>query len=404
VRSALHAAVEVRTRGRDTVSADLSGGMDSTSLCFLAAATGTRLVTHHWQPLDAANDDLQWAERAAALMPGARHLQLEPDRGPAWFEPLPGQYGPQDVLEGPLPWHRNRSRMEYTALRVAAEGSCVHLTGLGGDELFSPTPTYLWSLVRRRPLHALPTVARARRLNRWALTDTVRRLADHHSFEQALSAMADTLRAPVPGPHTPPMGWSGEPRMPGWATPDATDAVRRRLRRAAEHAEPLHPQRLQHQVLESVVLSGGALRQMYLAVGRHGVRWEAPFLDDRVVEAALAVRVEDRAARGRYKPVLSTALAGDVPAELLGRRTKGEFSAEIYAGLHRGRKTLLELCDDLWLAQLGLVDAAVLRAALLAPKPETRHLAPFANTLACEAWLRSPGAVGALQPVAGELR
>ncbi|GAA4800216.1 asparagine synthase-related protein [Streptomyces ziwulingensis] len=404
VRQALRACVETRTRGRDTVSADLSGGMDSTTLCFLAGATGTRLVTHHWLPLDAANDDDRWAVRAAALLPGAAHLRLAPDEGPAWLEPLPGQYGPEDVLEGPLPWHRNRSRMEHTARRVAAEGSRLHLTGLGGDELFSPTPTYLWSLVRRRPVRGVATAARARALNRWHLRDTVRALADGRSFARTLTQMAARLQAPAPGPHEPPMGWSGHPRMPAWVTPGAADAVRGRLLRAAAGAEPLHPDRLQHQVLESVLLSGGALRQMRPAMRRADVSWEAPFLDDRVVEAALAVRIEDRAARDRYKPVLTAAMRPDVPAELLGRRTKGEFSAEIYAGLHGGRGALLELCDDLRLARLGLVDADALRRALLAPKPETRHLSPLINTLACEAWLRSPSADRPRRQPAGDPR
>lgn len=410
VRDALRDAVAARARGR-TISADLSGGMDSTSLCFLAAATGTDLITHHWRPLDPANDDAVWARRAAGHLPGVRHRSMATDSRPAWFHESPDGPPPHGGpgaggVEGPLPWHRNRAQMEHLAAAVAADASEAHLMGVGGDELFSPTPTHLWTLVRSRPLPGLRAVNRARMLNRWGLRATVRGLADRGTFASSLLGTADGLTLPPLPPAVPPMGWGGSIRMPPWATPEAVGAVRRLIREtAAEHPEPLHPARSQHQVLEAAVISGGALRQMNLALSRFGVPWEAPFLDDRVLEAALRVRIEDRAAPGLYKPVLAAALRGVVPDVFLGRRSKGEFSAEVYEGLERGRHRLTQWCDDLRLAGLGLVDADALRTALLSPKPESRHLAPFETTVACESWLRSVGAdASGAEILAGEPR
>lgn len=393
VRSAMLDAVRVRTQGGGTISADLSGGMDSTSLCFLTDAVGGNLLTHHWKPLDRANDDAAWAQRAAESLPVARHRFVEVDQAPNWFESRSQQDGTRDDIEGPPSWHRNRAHIEYLSEIDAAEGSTVHLTGLGGDELFGTLPTHLWSLFRKHPVTSISTIHRYRVVNRWALGATVRSLADTTTFAKALARAADVIDAPPPRPFDVLMGWQAEPRLPFWVTRDAVETVRRLLRESAgTNPSPLDPDRVQHQLIEGAVVSGGAIRQLRFALARFGVDWEAPFLDDRVIEAAMSVRVEDRAGRGLYKPVLVAAMRGIVPDEMLGRRSKGEYTAEAYEGLLRNRNVLLRLCDDLNLAKLGLVNADALRVALLNPGPESRDLNPFDNTLACETWLRSPSA------------
>ncbi|UXX91729.1 asparagine synthase-related protein [Streptomyces sp. AD2-2] len=183
------------------------------------------------------------------------------------------------------------------------------------------------------------------------------------------------------------------------------DAVRRLLRDTAEreHPEPHHRDRAQHQTLDIVVQSGSGIRQLDTALADLGVACEAPFLDDRVVEAALSVRIEDRLVSGDFKPMLRRAVRGIVPEEILARRSKGEFSAEAFQGMRRNRGDLLALCDDLRLARLGLVDPDALRTALLGPKSQSRQLVPYENTLACESWLRSVAApASGVASLAGE--
>lgn len=393
IQAALLDAVEVRAGGRGTVSADLSGGLDSTSLCFVAAGFAGHLVTYHWQPMDAANDDTLWADRAAGYLTAGRHRSVSIDFLPR-FDDGPADGGEAlDDVEGPPPWNRGRAHKAAVARAVAAEGSALHLIGLGGDELFGALPAYLWSLVRKHPVSSLRSVRRSQLRNRWRLSGMVRGLADRTSFAGWLEQIAERITATAPGPCDAAFGWTAEPRMPLWATGEACEAVRRELRAAAATAPgPLDPDRVRHQVVDSVAVSGRAVRQLRWALARFGVDWEAPFLDDQVIEAALAVRVEDRVISGAYKPVLTAAMRGVVPGPVLDRRSKGEFSAEAYAGLHRSRPALLEQCEDLQLARLGLVDAGALRDALLRPGPETRHLIPFESTLSCETWLRSPSA------------
>jgi asparagine synthase (glutamine-hydrolysing) len=407
LRDALSEAVAARVPADGRVSADLSGGLDSTSLCFLADTAGADLTTQHWQPVDRANDDTGWARRAADLLTRARHRFVDPASAPSWFDPdLHDEDGRRDP-EGPLNWTRNRAHLEHQANILNDEGIRLHLIGVGGDELFGLQSAYLWSLVRRQPMRSLPIVRRAQLVNRWSLRSTATGLLDRTSFAGSLAAMADGIEHPrPPRPGQAPQRWGSDAQLPPWASRAAVDTVVRQLRSAAgTGTAPLDPDRLQHQMLQSVLRSGVAIRQLNSALGYLGVSWEAPMLDDRILELALSVRVEERVQRGRYKPVLTAALRGVVPDPILERRTKGEFSAEMYEGRQRNLRALLELVDDLELARLGLVDAAVLRGELLKPYPEPRHLKVFEATLAYETWLRSPSAAGprTTLPV-GELR
>lgn len=391
LRRTLLDALTARLQGPEAISSDLSGGLDSTSLCFLATSAGADLVTHHRMPRDRANDDTTWARRAAIHLPRARHRFWETRESPSWYENFGDRDAPGNDAEGPGAWNRNRAYLERLAQADIVEGASLHLLGLGGDELFSPLPSYLWSLARAHPLRSLPAVNKRRAANRWGVASTIRGLVDRSSFGRSLADAADELTAPEGSPSYAPLGWGGGARMPPWATTDAVGTVRRLLRETAdEDPSPLCPDHVRHQMMEFVIHSGSTIRQMNLAFARYGVEWSAPYLDDRVIDTTLAIRIEDRAAWGRYKPVLTAAMRGQVPDEILDRRTKGEYSAEEYDGLQRNRQPLLEMCEDLQLSRLGLVDAAPLRAAISSLSPDTQQLTPLQTTLACESWLRSP--------------
>ncbi|GAA1587365.1 hypothetical protein GCM10009678_82320 [Actinomadura kijaniata] len=389
VREALREAVAVRARGAATISADLSGGMDSTSLCFLAADAVDRLVTTRWEAVNPTDEDQVWAGLAADHLPDARHLVLPRETAPSWFADLAE---PDPDIEGPFAWIRTRSRLTHMARQVAAAGSADHLTGHGGDELFMSSPLDLHTLARTRRAGAIRHLRAHRAMYRWRLVPTVRGLLENGSFGSWLVSSAGTLTDPVRETGgSPSFSWGIGYRLPPWATPDAVAAVRRLLRRTgAAGPEPLAPQRGRHATLQDVRLCGDTLRRVDRLTSRSGVRWHAPFVDDRVVEAALAIRIEDTTMPDRYKPALTTAMRGVLPDAVRGRATKAEYSAEAYDSLRRRRAELLELCGaDMRLARLGLVDAARVRSVLEALPPSSLALTPLISTFACETWLRS---------------
>jgi asparagine synthase (glutamine-hydrolysing) len=390
VRAALATALDIRARSADVLSADLSGGLDSTVLCFLAVHAGANLVTYHVAPLDRGNADTAWARLAAQSLPSAAHRVLEADRAENWFNADLQSGGPDSAWEGPGTWASGLPHIRDLAARAAGEGSRVHLTGFGGDELFGRMPAAPWSLARARPPASLRLLNRYRLANRWSAAGTVRSLADRRSFAEHLAAAAQRIDGPPPPLSEPDFGWVFAPRLPRWATKDAVALVKARLMAAAQaDPQPLAADRTLHQALASLVYEGSIIRQINTALAGSPIRWDAPLLDDRVVEAALATRVEDRLTGGRFKPLLVTAAAGAVPARILGRRDKGEFSAEGFKGLAHNRERLLDLCEDSRLARLGLIDPAAFRSALLNPGVMSHDLQPIETTVACESWLRS---------------
>ncbi|MFD0415442.1 asparagine synthase-related protein [Streptomyces sp. NPDC127108] len=404
VRAALTAAVAACVAGRGTVSADLTGGLDSTSLCFLAAReqdrarpAGAKLVTLRWQSLDPENDDATWAARAAAQLPDSEHITPDHDQTPLWYSDLTALTGAAVPTDEPGPWVRDGARMAALCRLMTGRGSRLHLMGGGGDELFSTFPPHLHDYVRSHPLAAYSRIRTQRASQHWPLGPLLRQLADRRTFAQWLTAWAEGLGVAEPSSAAlvrgaPSTAWGVDLRMPPWATPDAVRAVRGLLLEAAENAEtaePLAPRRGQHTALACVRTGGRGLRQLDQVTSARGLGQAAPYLDDAVIEAALAIRVAERGSPGRYKPVLAEAVRGTVPDDVLRRHTKGEYSTDFHTALRHNRGALVELFDDSRLARAGLVDDAAVRASLLGVHPTPEGLRSLSSSLGTEIWLRA---------------
>lgn len=389
---ALFTAVSLRIDDHGCLSADLSGGFDSTSLCFVAAAVGADLITYHVAPLDRANADSTWARMAASHLRTARHRVLSAGRAENYFDV---SHGPEIVrthAEGPPTWTSGLGHVLDLSVAASGEGATAHLMGLGGDELFGLMPVYLWTLLRRSPVRGMATARGFQLRNRWPLGETLKGLFGRSRFAPDLGVVAEEICRPRPRSAIArsEFGWTAAPTLPPWATPETIETVQRVLQEAAaSRPEPLGADRLRHQILSSIVFEGTTIRHINNVVDGDGPRWEAPLLDAHVIEAALSLRVADRFDPRQPKPLLARAMRGVAPSEMFDRRDKGEFSAEMFEGLRRNRDRLLALCEDSRLAELGLIDASVLRTRLLNPGTLAADLGPFENTLAHESWLRS---------------
>ncbi|CAL9507290.1 hypothetical protein SUDANB171_03553 [Streptomyces sp. enrichment culture] len=391
VRGALEDSVATCTSGGGTISADLSGGLDSASVCFLTAARReTSLVTFRWDSVDPSNDDAVWARRATNELPDSPHVVIGSDETPDWFTGIGTM---RLVTDEPVNWARDVVKLSDTLSRARAHGSRLHLTGCGGDEILTPLPAYLADQVRSHPVRVLGRL-RHHRLD-WHLSRTtiLRALLDNTPYPAWLRRAGDRLTAPRPPELTDLMSWRPEPRLPVWATPDAVAATRTALRDAAEQCPgPLAPQRSVHGVLQQMCESGNALRELNRAMP--GPEYAYPYNDDAVVTAALSAHPLEAAAPGRYKPLLTTAMHGIVPQRILARDNKGVYDADYYRAVDRRRGDILALLDSSHLARAGVIDPEALRRVLhsFTPLPVLAALIP---TVACEIWLRSlPSAPG----------
>ncbi|WP_369215001.1 asparagine synthase-related protein [Streptomyces flavofungini] len=395
VRTALRGAVAARAAREAPVSVDLSGGMDSTSLAFLAGAGGTKLVTYRFAETDTGNDDAHYARLAARRLPRARHVVDAVEAGATMFAGLGPRAVEADHADAePFGWVRSRARIEHLARTMADAGSRTHLAGHGGDELFrTGSHTHLHDFVRRFPVGGLGRVRDYRAMARASWPATLRALADRRDPARELSRQARRLAAGTP-PATRDgwrVGWAPMPWLPVWASGAAVEAARSVLDAAVKAGpQPLAPWREQHEVLLLARCTGGLVAQADRLTRRTaGVGLAVPFLDDQVLHAALAVRPQDRNTPRRYKPLLAEAMRGIVPREVLERRTKGEFSADLYRGWQRNRGEILALMEDSRLAAHGLIDPGLLRRTLAGPHTSAAPLGSLDATLAAEVWLRS---------------
>ncbi|MEV3987694.1 lasso peptide isopeptide bond-forming cyclase [Streptomyces sp. NPDC049837] len=385
VREALSEAVGARTRQGGVVSCDLSGGLDSTSICFLADRSPARVVASTWPGRDPADTDLFWAEQAIRSLPDVEHVVHDADASPLVYDDL---LGIDDLLDEPTIGVMDRSRVLHHLPAMAERGSRLHLTGIGGDHVAWCSEAYYHRLLRTRPLFALRQLRGFKALWQWPLGATARALADSRPYSTWLADARCHLRDPLPATVATSLGWGMPPRLFDWVTPDAERAARRALNEAAESASPLHPDRGLHADLEQILSCTRIIRQWDRMAARAGVPMASPFLDDRVIEACLAVRPSERVTPWQYKPLLSAAMHGIVPDACLRRSNKAAASMDASNGLREHRADLLALWEDSRLERLGLVDGKALRRLAERPAtPELRH-ATLYSTIAAEVWLR----------------
>ena len=384
LREALSAAVATRTAGRELVSCDL-GGVDSTAVCSMAAHGRVKVVAYTAASLDPLGDDVTWAARTVAGLGNVEHHVIPAEEMPLVYHGV----ALTERLDEPCSATVDRERWLTIARRAATRGSRLHLVGFGGDELLYGSLAHLHALLRSSPGTALRHLRGFAAKYRWPRGQMLRQLTDRSPYRVWLARVADTVTAPQPPLDDPLLDWGFRPRLPPWTTAAAVEAVRGLIRTEASAAVPLAKGRGQHRELETMRFVSRMTRQFDQMAARHGITLAAPYYDDRVIEAGLAVRPEERITPWRYKPLIAEAMRGIVPDESLARQTKANGSSDLDPGLRRHRAELLALWEGSRLARLGLIDQNALRELCTRPLPPELQFGGLDQTVACEVWLRS---------------
>ncbi|CAK7288455.1 asparagine synthase-related protein [Streptomyces misionensis] len=397
VREAVTTAVARRVAGEGRISADLSGGVDSSTITSLAAARTRLLAVTYTDERMGEQDDVLYAEKVAADRTSITHAWVHGTRdGVQHFDGL-ADPAALPVTDTPAMTLGLLAIKAAQLAPVATYGTTAHLTGRGGDDVLDAVPSMVIDQYRAgKRLEATSRTIALARARHHAVHPLLRQAARTHatSYPQALTALAEELSGPGPlwrpalMPVTQMLSWCGMTGAAPWLTRAARTAVADLVAARAETADAHAGPGQVHERLALEVMGDG--HATYDAIARQlwGIPVHAPFLDTPVVDVCHAIPGWQRARPGDFKPLARAAFTGSVPAFLLNRRTKTAFTGSVYAGLRSNAPVLRRLLTGSLLAQSGLLDAAQAVAALeAAVRGEPAPLAGLHTLIVTELWL-----------------
>jgi asparagine synthase (glutamine-hydrolysing) len=341
-------AVEDRLASDWPLIAQLSGGLDSSSIVCVADAVYRRNGVKR-PPL----------VTASAVFPGldcdetpyldavARHVMFSSER---WDGTAEGPWDGTVPATGD-PWSAAPPGQADTVFDIARRhGSRAILSGFGGDELLFERGIFRDLAARGRWLQLLRESA----------------LAPRYSTETAWHFLQDGLRGLVPeaarsaygrlraGRRGPAPGWLAPRLRRFWSEPNGENG---RAPKLDSCTQEMTWQRLTsgHMLLALEVQRGQA--------ARHGVDVRYPFLDARLVQFVLGLPYSCRLPGGRMKVLLRKGLDDLLPRKIARRRRVTTFDTSIRIHLRRILPQVRAvLTDGAWASSAFLDRSQVLAA------------------------------------------
>ena len=386
----LRSSIGARTAHAPTVSTDLSGGLDSTTLSFYTAELNKDHHTFFINSTHEENNDRVWAARAAREV-GSAHITAQYQEAMSALE-SPEAISLALLPEGPSMTSASAAAAPWIQQKLEASGSTIHLNGHAGDALFGPVSTMLWSLVRSRTPGKLQRAMRHCALNRVPRRAAISMLARQGSITSDLrSLIGEKLTLPK-YPESQYAHWVVTPNIHRAITENARstflDLVADMVDQKVEH---LSADRTTHQILQFLSVHGTDVRRMNQAMGRNSSMYhDSPYLDIRVVEAALALNISERAYQYPAKPLLSAARPENMSIDYFLRRDKGEYSTETFDEHSSQRDRIRKLfLDGSELEDLGIISRPLLLSSLDEYSVDGQSFVNTSYLEIAERWLRS---------------
>jgi asparagine synthase (glutamine-hydrolysing) len=364
VRSVLEEAVACRLRASGRVGADLSGGIDSSSVVGLVRSLEERgrvsglgfetfsLVFPEHRACDESGyiDSVvsRWRVRSNALPPELPSLDAYARAARRWLS---------------HPGFPNGTMALSLARRAGANGFRVMLSGVGGDEAFGGSAYRYADLLASLDLPELLTELRHDRhlvdFYQWRLSPPIQ-CGLRPLVPDVVRRVYRAMR-----PARPSVAWIGRKlheraRLEERFLPPAHGP-----RSIDEHSLPAAPfASYAQRDTYSLFASGWLVEALELEermAASFGLELRHPFLDRRVVELALALPDEQKFSRATSKRVLRRAMSPVLPARVERRTDKGRFGTFAAAALTADFQELLEHSR---IGEIGWIEPRTVRAML----------------------------------------
>ena len=383
-RIALAESVRRRLRSDHPVLAELSGGMDSSSIVCMADRVIAR-GSAGAQKLDTVSyyDDSEpnWNER-----PFFRKVEEQRARTGLHID-VSSNRGLGSIFDaGPLriaPGSEGKPSLAREKLNAffSANGHRVLLSGFGGDEVLGGVPDATSELADLATQVEVRTLAR--QLKIWALD---KRKPWFHLLGETARRFLPFALVGSPA-HLRPAAWldSGFVARQRSALTGYESRIRLfgPLPTFQENLSTLVA--LRRQLGSNVLPAGPAYEKRY------------PYLDRDLLEFLFAVPREQLLRPGQRRSLMRRALVGVVPEEVLNRKRKAFVARRPFVEISEQFDALLQNLDPMTTASLGIIDPAAFRRELENARAGLETL-PIAllRTIGIEAWLRNLAAQGLL--------
>lgn len=370
-------AVGLQLRSDVPLGSCLSGGIDSSAIVAISSRlVAGRLGPHATAPRVAltasfpgSQDDETELATLVARSAGVEHrlVNLAPSDLIATLETV--------LREQDEPFASASILAQRAVMEAArANGIKVMLDGQGADEMLGGYPHYryawLLGLLTRHPL-AVPGALRE--LRGYGIPPAV---ALRQSVLDSLRLRSS--RAPI----------GRDARLPGWVGPRLRASAPLQLR-GWDHPSPSGTPltRMLHRALTSTSLPA-LLRYEDRNSMRFGVEARVPYLDHRLVEAALLLPDRLKIRHGITKVALREAMVDVVPDEVRLQRRKIGFAVPQVAWFESSMPAVRAYLNDSQGVSLGILDRKGLVSLLDVP-PSRNGGVDLWRALSIEAWLRN---------------
>lgn len=339
-------SVERRTGPGFPILAQLSGGMDSSSIVCMSDQIRRALGAETKDLLDTVSyyddSDPNWDE-----VPYFQCVESY-RRKPGVHIPLP--LLSDGLLPSPVPYllpgaesatFENEERLEA---RIRSREYRVILSGIGGDEFLGGIPTALPELADYLVTGDLRSFAG--RALAWCLVDRT----------PFLNMGASTLEFLIHQYSRPKLSRSD---LPPWSTPQLDQLVRASGNNTADMKSPLD-------IAPSCIMNGRAWWMtletlLHLHPGHLARReYRYPFLDRDLAEFLIRIPRERLLGPGRRRAMMRSALRGILPTQIIERRRKGFRSRGVLGPLTNNPARIAEILRDSCAAEMGLVASTML--------------------------------------------
>jgi len=384
-RSVFAQAVKRRLRSDRPVLAELSGGMDSSSVVCMAdavladgAAETPRLDTVSYY-----NDsEPDWNER-----PYFRKVEERRKRIGCHIEVGTPESAELASDPGPFaaaPYSRRRSSERTRAFKacLASQGNRVVLSGIGGDEFMGGVPTAVPELMDLLARAQFTTLAR--QLTAWALNQ--RKPWTHLLLEAARGFF--------------PVSMVGVPkylRPPKWLNPDFVKRQRDALRAYPSRVNLFGPLPSFQECLFTI---DALRRQLACSFLSPEPLYEKrfPYLDRTLLEFICAIPRAQLVRPGERRSLMRRALVGIVPDEVLNRKRKAFAVRSPTTAICTQWARLIRECGETTSEALGILNASAFSTEVdEAGRGRLVQIVRMSRMLEIESWLRAIYGQGTLK-------